>query len=108
LYDADAAQLDPTDERLIDQVFADQRGASYFFVVARASPDGSVEHNRKLSQERAEAVLSYLEKRFDDPDLQREVGLLWLGEEFAQLDREFCRWRRSGVELAAAEANPKA
>ena len=32
-----------------------------------------------------------------DPDLDREVGLLWLGEEFAQLDEEFCTWSRSGT-----------
>jgi hypothetical protein len=26
------------------------------------------------------------------------VGLLWLGEEFAQLDPSFCNWRRSAGE----------
>ena len=65
-----------------------------------------LEHNRKLSQERAEAVLGYLQTRFQDPDLDKEVGLLWLGEEFAQLDREFCQWRRSGADGTAAEAPP--
>ena len=105
LYDVEGAELDPTDYRLIEDVFSDQRGASYFFVVARSSLDGPVEFNRDLSQKRAEAVLDYLEERFEDPDLHQEVGLLWLGEEFAQLDRDFCGWRRSGVELAAAEAS---
>ena len=64
--------------------------------MARSSPEGTVEHNRALSQRRAEAVMTHLREKFDDPDLEREVGLLWLGEEFAQLDAEFCDWRRSG------------
>jgi len=65
-------------------------------VVARASPEGSAVHNRQLSQRRGEAVLKHLRETFDDPDLDREVGLLWLGEEFAQLDQQFCTWQRSG------------
>jgi outer membrane protein OmpA-like peptidoglycan-associated protein len=95
-YDRDSALLDTTDQALIDNVFADQRGASYFFVVARASPEGSVEHNRELSKQRAQAVMQYLRDKYKDPDLDREVGLLWLGEEFAQLDQRFCEWQRSG------------
>lgn len=95
-FDSESADLDLGDQKLIEDVFTDQRGASYFFVVARASPEGEVAYNRNLSQKRAEAVLGHLQKTFDDPDLEREVGLLWLGEEFAQLDREFCDWRRSG------------
>ena len=95
-FDLDAAELDAGDVALVEKVFADRRGASYFFVVARASPEGSVEHNRDLSRARAEAVLGHLEKAFHDPDLEREVGLLWLGEEYAQLDPSFCDWPRSG------------
>jgi outer membrane protein OmpA-like peptidoglycan-associated protein len=87
--------LDPTATELINQVFADQKGASYFFVVSRASPEGTVERNRELSKQRAEAVMSHLRGQFSDPDLDKEVGLLWLGEEFAQLSEEFCAWRRS-------------
>ena len=91
------ADLLPEARSLVDSVFADQRGASYFFVVARASPEGSVAYNRELSKSRAEAVMNYLKEKFQDPDLEREVGLLWLGEEFAQLDAEFCDWKRSGA-----------
>lgn len=94
-YDVEGSTLDAEDIQLIDAVFSEQRGASYFFVVARASPDGEVAYNRQLSQARAEAVLTHLREKFQDPDLDREVGLLWLGEEYAQLDREFCDWRRS-------------
>jgi outer membrane protein OmpA-like peptidoglycan-associated protein len=103
------AELDEGGRKLLEQVFADQRGASYFFVVSRASPEGSVEHNRKLSQRRAESVMNHLRKTFDDPDLDREVGLLWLGKEFAQLDESFCEWQRSGGERCkSAELNRSA
>jgi outer membrane protein OmpA-like peptidoglycan-associated protein len=95
-YDLNAALLDPADQALIDKVFSDQQGASYFFVVARASPEGSIEHNRELSKQRAQAVMRYLHEKYNDPDLDHEVGLLWLGEEFAQLDQRFCEWQRSG------------
>jgi len=96
-FDKDSVDLDAQDLALVDKVFADQRGASYFFVVARASPEGSVAYNRDLSQRRGQAVLDHLRTTFNDPDLDKEVGLLWLGEEFAQLDQQFCAWQRSGT-----------
>jgi len=104
-YDKNEAELDPKDIELLDQSFSDQRGASWFFVVARSSPEGSVEHNRELSQERADAVMAHLRQRFDDPDLDKEVGLLWLGEEYAQLDESFCDWRRSGSTKSCTAEN---
>ncbi len=94
-FDLNSSSLDEMGRQLTEQIFADQRGASYFFVVSRASPEGSVIHNRDLSQQRAESVLTHLQTKFQDPDLNKEVGLLWLGEEFAQLEREFCLWKRS-------------
>jgi len=103
-FERDRADLDDDAQKLLSRVFADQRGASYFFVVARASPEGSVEHNRKLSRQRATAVLDHLRQSFKDPDLEQEVGLLWLGEEFAQLDREFCTWARSHSDLPCGTA----
>ncbi len=95
-FEQASAELDGADTSAIDRVFADRRGASYFFVVSRASPEGSVETNRELSRQRAEAVMAHLRERFDDPELDRQVGLLWLGEEYAQLDPSFCEWTRSG------------
>lgn len=95
-FDKESADLDAQDVALLDKIFADQQGASYFFVVSRASPEGSEVYNRDLSQKRAQAVLTHLRGTFNDPDLDKEVGLLWLGEEFAQLDDEFCQWQRSG------------
>lgn len=94
-FDAEQTELDTGARALIEDVWSEQRGASFFFVVARASSDGNRAHNQELSQARAEAVLSHLEAEFQDPDLKDEVGLLWLGEEYAQLDKEYCEWRRS-------------
>jgi outer membrane protein OmpA-like peptidoglycan-associated protein len=104
-FEQNAAQLDPADQALIDKLFSDQQGASYFFVVARASPEGSVEHNRELSKQRANAVMNYLREKYKDPDLDHEVGLLWLGEEFAQLDQRFCEWQRSGSASSCTSEN---
>jgi outer membrane protein OmpA-like peptidoglycan-associated protein len=109
-FDKDKAELDAQDTTLVDSVFADQKGASWFFVVARASPEGSVTHNRDLSRGRAEAVMNHLRERFKDPDLDKEVGMLWLGEEFAQLENEFCEWKRSatGTPCTAEDINRSA
>ncbi len=95
-FDKESSELDAGDLAMLDRIFADQRGASYFFVVSRSSPEGSEVFNRKLSEERGKAVLSHLQATFKDQDLNKEVGILWLGEEFAQLDQEFCSWQRSG------------
>lgn len=94
-FDAEQVELDERAKSLVESAWSEQRGASFFFVVARASPDGNASFNQKLSQQRAEAVLNHLDQRFQDPDLRGSVGLLWLGEEYAQLDKEFCDWRRS-------------
>jgi outer membrane protein OmpA-like peptidoglycan-associated protein len=109
-FDKDKSDLDPADLQLVDTVFADQRGASWFFVVSRASPEGTVEHNRELSKARAETVMAHLKERFKDPDLEKEVGMLWLGEEFAQLESEFCAWKRSttGTTCTPEELNRSA
>lgn len=95
-FDKESPELDAGDLALLDRTFADQRGASYFFVVSRSSPEGSEVFNRNLSQQRGEGVLHHLQDTFKDQDLNKEVGILWLGEEFAQLDAEFCSWQRSG------------
>ena len=95
-FEKESSELDPTDLALVDQIYADKRGASYFFVVSRSSPEGSEVYNRQLSEKRGTAVFNYLKSTKNDPDLDKEVGLLWLGEEFAQLDEEFCTWSRSG------------
>ncbi len=94
-YDADSISLDPAGQRSVEEAWGNQGGASFFFVVARASPDGKTEHNEELSAGRARSVLQHLEQKFSDPNLKKQVGLLWLGEGFAQLGEEFCKWNRS-------------
>ena len=94
-YDADSISLDDSAKRTIEEAWASQGGASFFFVVARASPDGKAQHNEELSAGRARSVLQHLEQKFKDPSLEKQVGLLWLGEGFAQLGEEFCDWQRS-------------
>jgi outer membrane protein OmpA-like peptidoglycan-associated protein len=103
-YEQASGELGPEDRAVIDRVFADRRGASYFFVVSRASPEGSVEVNRDLSRQRAESIMEHLGTTFADPELEKQVGLLWLGEEYAQLDPSFCEWNRSGE---ATECTPE-
>lgn len=94
-FDPEKTDLDPTARQLVEKAWADQRGASFFFVVSRASPDGEERYNESLSRDRARSVLTHLQEKFKDPDLDKQVGLLWLGEEFAQLGTEFCDWSRS-------------
>ncbi len=97
-FEQSSHELDASDLQTIDRTFADRRGASYFFVVSRASPEGSEATNRAISRARAEVVLEHLQNKFKDPELDDQVGLLWLGEEYAQLDPSFCDWKRSGSE----------
>lgn len=95
LFDLAKEDLDPGAKRFVEQLWSDRRGAGYFFVVARASTDGSTEKNRVLSHKRANSVLFFLQDRFQDPDIEKNVGLLWLGEEYAQLGTDFCDWNLS-------------
>jgi outer membrane protein OmpA-like peptidoglycan-associated protein len=94
-FDAAKAELDDPARALVEQAWSDQRGASFFFVVSRASTDGDERYNEALSRDRAKGILDHLDGRFHDEDLRKQVGLLWLGEEFAQLSSEFCGWERS-------------
>lgn len=103
-FEKNSSDLDDADRALVDRIFADRGGASYFFVVSRASPEGSVEVNRELSRSRAQNLMTHLQQTFHDPELEKQVGLLWLGEEYAQLDPGFCGWSRSGEE---AECQPE-
>ena len=107
-FDLDKAELDEPAATLAEKAWSDQRGASFFFVVSRASPDGDKEYNQTLSRDRAQAVLKHLEEKFKDTELDKQVGLLWLGEEFAQLGDEFCAWTRSREACTPADLNRSA
>ncbi len=104
LFEKGKEDLDESSLKLIEDLWSDRRGASYFFVVGRASTDGRTEVNRALSHRRVNSVLFHLQKRFSDPELEQQVGLLWLGEEYAQLGTDYCNWRRSRGDF---ECNPE-
>ena len=108
-FDPDSSMLDASAQSAIESAWAEQGGASFFFVVARASADGQSAHNEALSASRAQSVMSHLQSSYQDADLTQQVGLLWLGEEFAQLDDRFCAWNRSrSDECSSKEINRSA
>jgi outer membrane protein OmpA-like peptidoglycan-associated protein len=95
LFDENSDTLDDGAKKLLEERWADRKGARYFFVVARASRDGTTEGNRALSHKRANSVLFHLHEIAPDDDLDKEAGLLWLGSEFAQLPSTYCDWPNS-------------
>jgi len=101
-FDAEQTDLDDFGRKEIEKVWAEKGGASFFFVVARASPDGDAALNTQLSQQRAQSVMGHRQTKFPGDEDLSKVGLLWLGEDFAQLDTGFCDWNRSRKENGAA------
>lgn len=95
LFDEAKDELDEKAKKLLEDMWFERKGARYFFVVARASKTGSVDKNRALSHRRANSVMYYLKEISKDPEIEKTVGLLWLGNEFAQLNREYCTWNSS-------------
>lgn len=95
--------LDESGAALLEEKWFARKGARYFFVVARASKTGTQAKNRALSHRRANSVLYHLKQIANDPDLEKKVGLLWLGNEFAQLSQEYCSWQTSRPEKKCNE-----
>ena len=96
LFDTGMDGLDDGAKKLIDDKWGDRKGARYFLVVARASKTGSADKNQALSHRRANSVLFQIKESSGEPDVDKKVGLLWLGSEFAQLEpKEFCEWSNS-------------
>jgi outer membrane protein OmpA-like peptidoglycan-associated protein len=95
LFEEGSDALDDAGRKLLDGRWDDRKGARYFFVVARASKDGTTEGNRALSHKRANSVMIHLKDATQDPELDKQVGLLWLGSEFAQFDKTYCEWPNS-------------
>ena len=94
-FDKDNVLLDDGGMGEVEKSWAEKRGASFYFVVARASTDGDAAYNTDLSQQRAQAVYNHLQSKFVGDEDLKKVGLLWLGEEYAQLGQDFCTWSRS-------------
>ncbi|HEY2407430.1 MAG TPA: hypothetical protein VGI10_15575 [Polyangiaceae bacterium] len=95
LFDESQDVLDDKAKKLIEDKWFARRGARYFFVVARASKSGTQSKNRALSHRRANSVMFYLNQIANDPEIDQKVGLLWLGNEFAQLSKDYCSWPTS-------------
>jgi len=95
LFDVGKEELDANAQKILEDRWLERKGARYFFVVGRASKTGSVETNRALSHRRANSIQFYIKEKFADPELDKRVGLLWLGNEFAPLDKDFCNWETS-------------
>ena len=106
MFDDGQDKLDDPAKQIIEEKWTDRRGARYFFVVARASKTGGADYNRALSHRRANSVLFHISDRFkaSDPDIDKETGILWLGNEFAQLGKEYCEWNVSRPGKCSAEA----
>jgi outer membrane protein OmpA-like peptidoglycan-associated protein len=95
LFDEGMQDLDEGAKKLLEDKWFQRKGARYFFVVARASKSGNQAKNRALSHRRANSVLLDLTSVANDPEIDKKVGLLWLGNEFAQLSKEYCSWPTS-------------
>jgi outer membrane protein OmpA-like peptidoglycan-associated protein len=95
MFDDGVEKLDDESKRMIDDLWLDRRGARYFFIVARASKTGTPDFNRALSHKRANSVQFEVSDKFKEPDLDKQVGMLWLGNEYAQLGPEYCQWNVS-------------
>jgi len=95
MFDVAREELDPAAKKMLEEMWFDRRGARYFFVVARASKTGTVDKNRALSHRRANSVLFHLKELSKEPEIEKTVGMLWLGNEFAQLSRDYCGWNSS-------------
>lgn len=95
MFDEGKEELDAPAKKILEEKWLDRKGARYFFVVARASKTGTADLNRALSHKRANSVMFFLKDQTKDPDLDKQVGLLWLGSEFAQLGKDFCAWSAS-------------
>lgn len=95
LFDMGKEELDEKAKRLLEDKWFERKGARYFFVVARASKSGDQAKNRALSHRRANSIMFHLKETSKDPDIDKKVGLLWLGNEFAQLSKDYCGWPSS-------------
>jgi outer membrane protein OmpA-like peptidoglycan-associated protein len=95
LFDEGMQDLDDGAKKMLEDKWFQRKGARYFFVVARASKTGTQAKNRALSHRRANSVMYHLTSIANDPQIEKKVGLLWLGNEFAQLSKDYCDWPTS-------------
>ncbi len=94
MFDNGKSDLDEEGKKLLEDRWLDRKGARYFFIVARGSRTGTQARNRQLSHERANTVMFQIKSiaKEEDPELDKKVGMLWLGNEYAQLPSDYCSW----------------
>ncbi len=96
LFDDNSDVLDDGAKKLIEEKWNERKGARYFFIVSRASKTGAAGYNEQLSQRRANSVFFHLESVAKDEPLDKMVGMLWLGSQYAQLSQDYCgSWQLS-------------
>jgi outer membrane protein OmpA-like peptidoglycan-associated protein len=95
LFDDGVDKLDEAGQKLVEELWLDRRGARYFFVVARASKKGTRAFNQALSHRRANSVKFHVQDKYQPENLDKEVGTMWLGYDYAQLGAEYCKWNVS-------------
>lgn len=103
MFDEGEDKLDDKANKLLEDKWFARKGARYFFVVARASKSGTQAKNRALSHRRANSVMFHLNEVANDPEIEQKVGLLWLGNEFAQLSKDYCAWPSSRGDVKCDE-----
>lgn len=103
MFDEGEDKLDEKAKKLLEDKWFARKGARYFFVVARASKSGTQAKNRALSHRRANSVMFHLNEVANDPEIEQKVGLLWLGNEFAQLSKDYCAWPSSRGDVKCDE-----
>jgi hypothetical protein len=59
--------------------------------------------NRALSHKRANSVKFHVEDKLGEKDIDKLVGTLWLGHDYAQLGREYCDWNVSRKDKRCGE-----
>jgi outer membrane protein OmpA-like peptidoglycan-associated protein len=95
MFDDGSHELDAGSKKLIEQLWERRKGARYFLIVARASKTGTRDFNQQLSHKRANSAKFHIEDHFKEKDLDKQVGMMWLGYDYAQLGTEYCKWNVS-------------
>jgi outer membrane protein OmpA-like peptidoglycan-associated protein len=95
MFDDGSEKLDDAAQKIIEKLWVERKGARYFFIVSRASKTGTRQFNQALSHKRANSVKFHVDEKFKEKDLDKLVGTMWLGYDYAQLGTEYCKWNIS-------------
>jgi hypothetical protein len=106
-FDKDSADIDAAAAELLEKTFSDRRGASYFSWCRAHRPRARPSTTAISAIAAAVPCSTTSGPSSKIPTSNKRSGCLWLGEEFAQLDQQFCQWKRSrtGDACGTAELN---